>query len=166
MNPHQRITFGFSKQSAGRLARSCQPALYAFHCALFHRSIAHGVQRCSCRNQGSCDHLPSCEPRYTTIRDASTPFSFTRYVLVFEARLSGEFPARFSALAAFPTMASFASELRCRFSAISSRQASLRCPREMTASVATELNGAQGIGYRRGATTGAATVTVVVAEAV
>src|ERR1700735_3123630 len=57
------------------------------------------------------------------MREASTPFSFTRYSLVWTARQVASFGPSFSLLAALPVMASLAFGSRCAFRAMSSRQA-------------------------------------------
>src|SRR5271170_3182664 len=94
------------------------------------------------------------------------PFSVTRYALALTARSAASVLPFFSALSASPTTASFASEVRCRLRAISSRQAlaslSTRAGRFLSRSKLIEQR-ALVVGAGGGG--GALTVTVVVQEA-
>src|ERR1700712_1564040 len=100
------------------------------------------------------------------MRLASIPFSVTRYAFALTARDEASLLPVFSVLAAFPTTASFASEERCRFRAISSRQAlaslSTRAGRRLSRSKLIEQR-ADVVGTGGGV--GATTVTVVVCDA-
>src|SRR3984957_550209 len=94
------------------------------------------------------------------------PFSLTRYAFVLIARSDASLPLPFSELEAFPTRTSVASELCCKLSATSSRQAfpslSTRTGRRRSRSNFTEhisLTAGMGGGA------GAATVTEVVPDA-
>src|SRR5580698_4252284 len=101
------------------------------------------------------------------MRLASMPFSVTRYSFVLTARSAASVLPFFSVLPALPTTASFASEARCRFREISSRQAlpslSTRVGRRLSRSKLTEQR-ALVVGAGGGG--GALTVTVVIEEAV
>jgi len=101
------------------------------------------------------------------IRAASMPFSLTRYVLVFTARAVASLLPPFSFPEALPTIASFASGLRCRSSAISSRLA-LHYLSTLTGRRASrsKCTAHRSLVVGLAVSTGAATVTVVVAEAV
>src|ERR1700744_5892825 len=110
------------------------------------------------------------------MREASTPFSVTRYALVLTARCSASFAPILawrpvvSEVAAVPVMASFAFGSRCALRAMSSRQAlaslSTRAGRRASRSKLT-VQRLVVVGAGGGVVTaGAATVTVVICDAV